>query len=296
MTGKQPFEGESFEQIFVAMSTRQMVPLSELRPDAPPALVVVIDRCLQPSREHRWPSVAALQATLAEAFPRPASTVIPEAPASLRSPLSLSVSPAPMPLAPAPASSSSVLRIIIGILGGMILGGLGISVGCVALSYYLASGTSTTPLPIKETRHVEPLDLLPIVRSRARAYSSAATLSSITVNSGQNGVVDLDASGTISFSFTTPKAATPTLILLASNAGMTSQPAQIPPGPASSEPRCRYGQAWKAAVAAGLLASATLDADYGLAARNAWSFRGASAAGTKTVEVDGQTCAAGRLH
>ena len=58
------------------------------------------------------------------------------------------------------------------------------------------------------------------------------------------------------------------------------------PGPI--EPRCRYGQAWKAAVGAGLPATAEHEAIYGVNGRATWVFE---VKGARVAEVDGQTCA-----
>jgi serine/threonine protein kinase len=276
LTGRAPFEGESMEQLFLAASLRQMVPLAQLRPDAPPALVVVIERCLQPLRQDRWPSIAALQATLADALPRPGAS--PAAP------------PAATPT-PAQAPRNNGLKIIIAVLAGVIFGGFGLISSCMGYAYYISRNTTTIPLPISETRQVEPLDLLPHAKSKAGTFSREASLSYITINGGQGGTVDLETNGNVSFNFSTPKASNTTVMITASNAGLTIHPSNAPPAPRSAEPRCRYGMAWKAAVTAGLPVNAFQDASYGLVNRNTWNFRANTPSGDKTVEIDGQTCA-----
>lgn len=54
LTGKVPFEGPTTQSILAAQVLDAPPPVTEARADTPPALAVLIDRCLAKSREDRW--------------------------------------------------------------------------------------------------------------------------------------------------------------------------------------------------------------------------------------------------
>jgi serine/threonine protein kinase len=60
LTGKRPFQGESFPDLVVRISTESPIPIQQLRPEVPPALAAVIERAMAPRREDRIPSASEL--------------------------------------------------------------------------------------------------------------------------------------------------------------------------------------------------------------------------------------------
>lgn len=96
----------------------------------------------------------------------------------------------------------------------------------------------------------------------------------------------------MAFTYTTPGAASRSLVISIAERRLLTQTSNAPQVPGPIEPRCRYGQAWKSAVGAGLPANTEHEAIYGLNGRPTWSFE---SKGTRPIEVDGQTCAARRL-
>ena len=60
VTGRVPFDAEDLPQLCVAILTQPPVPLTAVKPDAPPGLEEVIARCLQKDRTERYPNVAEL--------------------------------------------------------------------------------------------------------------------------------------------------------------------------------------------------------------------------------------------
>jgi len=65
LTGRVPFEAETMPQLCGMILQEPPRPLSELRPDLPPALQQVILRCLEKNREQRFNNVAELAYGLA---------------------------------------------------------------------------------------------------------------------------------------------------------------------------------------------------------------------------------------
>lgn len=65
VTGKSPFLGESIGDTLSRVITSRPEPIKSLRPDAPPALVAAIDRCLEPDERNRFQNVAELANALA---------------------------------------------------------------------------------------------------------------------------------------------------------------------------------------------------------------------------------------
>jgi serine/threonine protein kinase len=68
LTGRHAFPAESFSRLVQKILYEQPLPLGELRPDLPPALVAVIDRALAKDRADRWQSGLEMAAALNEAF------------------------------------------------------------------------------------------------------------------------------------------------------------------------------------------------------------------------------------
>ncbi|MBK7858870.1 MAG: protein kinase [Archangiaceae bacterium] len=62
LTGVMPFNGATDQQIFDAIVTAQPTPVRALRPDAPPELCEIVERCLQKSPAARWPDAMAIRA------------------------------------------------------------------------------------------------------------------------------------------------------------------------------------------------------------------------------------------
>jgi serine/threonine-protein kinase len=65
LTGRVPFNGESMSGLLASIVADAPIPLSRLRPDAPPGLERAIAGCLEKNRDMRVPSVAALAQLLA---------------------------------------------------------------------------------------------------------------------------------------------------------------------------------------------------------------------------------------
>ena len=69
VTGKLPFPGENFGEVFAAIFEGNPPKLRELRPDAPEELEAIISRCLVRDREQRFQNVAMLAEALAPLAP-----------------------------------------------------------------------------------------------------------------------------------------------------------------------------------------------------------------------------------
>jgi serine/threonine-protein kinase len=296
LTGRLPFEGGSFEELFLAMSARRMIPLGQLRPDAPPALVAAIEWCLQPSRDQRWPSVAALQTSLADARPWPAIEPLPRpsfeafAPSSFAGsfaqPTSHPVLPATPPVR-APSAWGPGRTALVALAGGLVLAALG-GAGVVGVLQSRSSSFSAS-LSLKDLRHVEPVELLPLARAKARGVSPSAELQGISVVGGQEGSVNL-VDSSIVYIYRTPGAAHAALSLVARGGQLLWQPSSGLAGPGSVEPRCSFAQAWQAASAAGFPVRQAEQANYGISKPNIWFFSTIHGAGGM-IEIDGATCA-----
>jgi serine/threonine-protein kinase len=63
-TAKLPFDGETMPQLLTAVLHGKPTPLLEARPDAPPGLAVVIERCLEKDPARRYKDVAGLARAL----------------------------------------------------------------------------------------------------------------------------------------------------------------------------------------------------------------------------------------
>jgi len=74
LTGHPAFDGESVQEVLYKQVAEEPAPLSAVRPDAPPAIVAVVERALRKDREARWQqlddAVRALEAGLPAAHLR----------------------------------------------------------------------------------------------------------------------------------------------------------------------------------------------------------------------------------
>jgi serine/threonine protein kinase len=59
-TGRRPFEGEGFPELFAAVRSKPARPVRELAPDLPRRLASAIDRCLEKRPARRWQTAADL--------------------------------------------------------------------------------------------------------------------------------------------------------------------------------------------------------------------------------------------
>ena len=73
LTARTPFDGETLPELVLNVATRPATPLRDLRPELPPRLVQVIDRCMEKQPGARYANVAELAAALAEFGPKRSS-------------------------------------------------------------------------------------------------------------------------------------------------------------------------------------------------------------------------------
>jgi predicted Ser/Thr protein kinase len=64
VTGRQPFVGTNYGELFAAIVNTEPTPPTALRPDLPPALEAIVLRCLRKEPEERYASAAALREDL----------------------------------------------------------------------------------------------------------------------------------------------------------------------------------------------------------------------------------------
>jgi serine/threonine-protein kinase len=65
LTGKAPFKAEGVGQVLASILQGRPPAVSELRPDVPPGLVKIIERCLSKERDARYPDIVSLARELA---------------------------------------------------------------------------------------------------------------------------------------------------------------------------------------------------------------------------------------
>jgi eukaryotic-like serine/threonine-protein kinase len=70
LSGRVPFEGETFGELAVKVATQPAPPIRRFRPDVPPNLDAAIRKCLQPDRRNRHRNVADLAVALLPFAPR----------------------------------------------------------------------------------------------------------------------------------------------------------------------------------------------------------------------------------
>ena len=66
VTGKPPFQARSKAALLASILRDDPTPVAELVPDAPPALVHVIEKCLVKDPEQRWQSAAQIASELTQ--------------------------------------------------------------------------------------------------------------------------------------------------------------------------------------------------------------------------------------
>lgn len=74
LTGIYPFEGASHQELLRVIVQSQPPPVTRYRADVSPRLEAIVQRCLEPALDRRWPSVVELEAALAEVSMAPAAT------------------------------------------------------------------------------------------------------------------------------------------------------------------------------------------------------------------------------
>jgi eukaryotic-like serine/threonine-protein kinase len=84
IAGRRPFDRESAVATLAAILRDPTEPLAEVRPDAPPALVRIVDRCLRKEPTRRFQTMIDLKAALEDVRddlvrPAPAGAVRPAA-------------------------------------------------------------------------------------------------------------------------------------------------------------------------------------------------------------------------
>ena len=75
LTQRWPFEAETMPELCLKVVTEPPIPLATLRPDAPPGIGAVIERCLEKDLKRRFANAAELASAL-EPFVPPASRVL----------------------------------------------------------------------------------------------------------------------------------------------------------------------------------------------------------------------------
>ena len=74
LTGRSPFEAETMPELCLKVVSEPPLSLAKLRPDLPPAIVGVVERCLEKDKEQRFTNAAELAAAL-EIFAAPRSSL-----------------------------------------------------------------------------------------------------------------------------------------------------------------------------------------------------------------------------
>lgn len=107
LTGQKPLQAKTMPELCELILNGKSASVRELRPELPPALDAIVQRCLKRSPAERYADVAALMKDLAP-FARPADAAPPSEPVTPPAPSALAQSPTgPSPLAPSPASTPS---------------------------------------------------------------------------------------------------------------------------------------------------------------------------------------------
>ncbi|WP_437319936.1 protein kinase domain-containing protein [Sorangium sp. So ce385] len=83
LSGKLPFEAETFGELILCVMQERPAPLSSLRGELPEALSRAVMRCLERSPDDRWQDVAALAAALAPFAPARCRPLVDRAQATL---------------------------------------------------------------------------------------------------------------------------------------------------------------------------------------------------------------------
>jgi eukaryotic-like serine/threonine-protein kinase len=100
LTGLPAFQAEGVSEVFAAILEQEPLPLREVRPDVPPGLVEVLERCLRKDPDERFQNAAELAAALLPFAPARALAVAERSSSTLGT-------AAPHPVAPPSVGSRS---------------------------------------------------------------------------------------------------------------------------------------------------------------------------------------------
>ncbi|MCU0656409.1 MAG: serine/threonine protein kinase [Polyangiaceae bacterium] len=266
LTGRFPFEAESFEEQFHAAVTTRPVPVQNFRTDVPPRLAALVEGCLQVNPLHRWPSAWAMHQELA----------------ALQ--------------APPPAPKQRPWFLLTGLAAGLVLGPALLG----ALWFWMASRAVSAgqpglglakaeALPTRDLRNADlTRELLPEAERRARKLDPQAVLHSITT-SINNGRLDLSRSASyVTFNFLSQNPDSDISVVMMGNHGvMASRGAKLESRPAKLSPRCGLQEAWRVAQAAGAPLQKEYLVQLGIIGPQVWYFHNG---GKHGYAVDSTTC------
>jgi len=113
LTGIPTFHAEDLSEVFAAILEQEPLPLRGLRPDVPPGLVEVLDRCLRKDPEERFQNAAELAAALLPFAPARALAVAERSSSTLgaAAPHSVGLAAAASPSEPSLRLSAGDLRV-----------------------------------------------------------------------------------------------------------------------------------------------------------------------------------------
>jgi serine/threonine-protein kinase len=125
LAGAPPYNGNSFHELVVSISTQEHVPIGALRPDLPPRVHAVVERALRKDPQKRWSSASEMASALASAVEgrstaHDAGTLGVSALAS-----EPSARPAPPAAAPDGSGLSPLRMIVLGMGAVIVLGAIG---------------------------------------------------------------------------------------------------------------------------------------------------------------------------
>ena len=132
LTGDTPFDGDSLPMLILHICTQPHPPLASRRPDVPPEIGAIVDRCLAKDPAQRFGSMLQLAEALrpfADELPadEPTGPVLLEKPdvahAPTLTPAGIPAQPTPYAMQPAPAGGGRAGIIALLVLGVLALGG-----------------------------------------------------------------------------------------------------------------------------------------------------------------------------
>jgi serine/threonine-protein kinase len=141
-----PFPGDSVESVLVRIASSSPVPLAQVAPGTPPALVAVVERGMARDPAARWPTAQAFARALLDVRDRPVAPVPPPTRVIAQAPVP-SV-PAPVSASPRPVSSSGR---VIGIVAVLVLGPLvllAVFGAVVAVTRFMSVRQRAAPSPV----------------------------------------------------------------------------------------------------------------------------------------------------
>jgi serine/threonine-protein kinase len=120
LAGAPPYDGNSFHELVVSISTRDHVPIGALRPDLPPRVHAVIERALRKDPQKRWSSAQEMASALGAAVEGRSTAHDANTLGMSALPSEPSAPPAP-PLVTAAGRELSALRLIVLGMGAVIV-------------------------------------------------------------------------------------------------------------------------------------------------------------------------------